>query len=224
MIGVRPVPGEPKIPREEQIEVDPDPDGNTSGGGGDGLWSEEDAEAEAERQNECAAKKLELAIKLPGSNSNWREFFSHTWVARGETRTQAAVEGTGIPQSPADQRIRLPTRGDFNSARERFGVRSDGIVAINHNHPRNAYCRVEGVIGDVDDGQNRFPSINDWSYAAELVEGGANPETLTLYITDCEGETRAFPYVDRVRFSNDRDEKRSPPPKIDPEDCPSEPG
>jgi hypothetical protein len=73
---------------------------------------------------------------------------------------------------------------------------------------------------------NAYPSSNDWSAADEMVatiDGnvGADPNVFALYVTGCDGVTRAFPYSQKDDFIAAAQRGDQPPAGIQPVDCPA---
>ena len=46
----------------------------------------------------------------------------------------------------------------------------------------------------------RYPSNEDWDRVHGLVLDGKYPDTVTIYLIDPMGETRAFPYASMAQF------------------------
>ena len=195
-------PGDPSHNPEEQNEVG---EGNEGPSGP----TQEEVDAENERQKQCAAQKFatELGQK---SERNSKEFFSFTWTENGQTLTHDIRGGAGATISAADR----------NAARNEFGIAFPDVLGFNHNHPNNVYCGSGGLQGQDELYENQFPSEPDWNWATTAVDEFHVPaSTFTLFVTDCEGVTRAFPYSEKDAFKDAVERKLPPPPPINP-DCP----
>ena len=104
-----------------------------------------------------------------------------------------------------------------------FGISSSSVIALSHNHPPDEYCPSGGLQGHQERIENAYPSDNDWVWAENAVANFNVPAAVfTLYITGCDGQTRAFPFELRAQFKADRAAKSQPPSPIAPTDCPEE--
>ncbi len=206
VIGTRPQPGIPHWPVEEQQEVDPNPD---PGGGGGGLWTQPEVDAENERQKQCAAKKFADGLSEEDDKDN-KEFFSFSWILNGQTVTHAIRGGAGV----------TITQNDLNPALSQFGINASQIVGFNHNHPSNHYCASGGLQGQDEIRRNSYPSDNDWALADQLVNLGADPNVLSLFVVGCDDQMREFRYRDRADAKRAADRLDPPPPPVQPEGCP----
>lgn len=197
-------PGDPSHNPEEQNEV---------GEGNDGPSgpTQEEVDAENERQKECAAKQYKTQLDTEKRFSkDKKEFFTFTWTRNGQTTTHPIREGSGA---------RIQT-ADLNAALSEFSINASNITGFNHNHPADEYCNGSGDLLRSQEIENGYPSVNDWVFADALVGAGANPDELTLFIADCDGVLRGFPYSQKIEFQEMFDRKQPPPPPINPENCP----
>lgn len=196
---------------------------NENGGesGGEGTVTWEQAKAEDGRLKECAAQTFETRLEQEQEFArDQREFFSFGFNKGGTVTTHPPRGGAGAVIQPSD---RAQARADFGFSR------SD-VMSFNHNHPERVYCDADRRTDR--DGYNDqllangYPSLADWAAADEMVgplngEPGANASTFTLFVTGCNGVTRAFPYSEKARFIADMQARRDPPDPIAPTGCPS---
>lgn len=75
------------------------------------------------------------------------------------------------------------------------------VFGIIHNHPPNPSNYSENFL-------NRYPSDADWDALQTLINGGANPNNLSLFIIDPFGTMREFNWNDRQLFKNMTDSQR----------------
>lgn len=197
VIGTRAVPGAPRgggpggggsVPETpiRTIDLDAPPIDPES------VWTEETAEAENERQNNCAAHRFAEKTKAKGDRSKEVEHFSLTWKKDGNTVSSEPREDTGRYQDlPIGSAV---TSSDFNRLAADYAVSPDSITAFNHSHAADTYCNGSGLMLVNQQNDNRYPSARDAVFANALIEADVSPAGLTLYVTDCEGNTRGFPY------------------------------
>jgi hypothetical protein len=90
------------------------------------------------------------------------------------------VQGTSHAQAGANAGVDLAP-----SLQSLKGNAAD-IVAIIHNYPPTG--------SSLEDTRNQAPSATDWALADYLVQSGADPNRLTLYVIDSTGRLRAYSY------------------------------
>lgn len=219
VIGTRAVPGAPRgggpggggsVPETpiRTIDLDAPPIEPES------VWNEEDAEAENRRQTDCAAKKYNEKVAALGNRGKEVEHFSVTWKKNGETVTSGVREATGrhgdLPVGSA------VSSTDFNQLSNEYGgIPLSEISGFNHSHAAEIYCNGSGYQLHRQREDNQRPSTNDWNFADALTDGNLD-HGLILYIRDCEGVVRAFPYKDKAGF---KDGSIATPPPISPDGC-----
>jgi hypothetical protein len=164
------------------------------------VWTEEDAEAENRRQTDCAAKRYGEKVRNLGSRADEVEHFSVTWKRDGDTVTSGVREATGRHDDlPVGSAV---SSTDFNRLSNDYGgIPLSAISGFNHSHAAEIYCNGSDYQLYRQLEYNQRPSINDWDFADRLT-GGNIDHGLILYIRDCEGIIRAFPYKDKIGFKN----------------------
>lgn len=194
--------GDPSHNPDQQNEVGEGPeDGGSSP-------TQEEVDAENERQKECAAQKFKLELDTK-TDKDEKEYFSYTWDQAGQTTTHPIRGGSSaVIQTP-----------DRTAARSEFGISNSDVLAFNHNHPADVYCPDSGLTGQDQLRANAYPSESDWAFAHDAVLNRGVPSTLTLYISDCEGNVRGFDYSDMQRWKDAKTRNDRPPMPITP-DCP----
>lgn len=208
VVGSRAVPGAP-MGTGGGI---PEPGGHTIHQAGDApepstVYTVEAAEAENRRQKECAAEAFKAGMNGK-SNSDKKEYFSYTWNRNGETATHPVRGGSGDIIQPSDRA----------AVRTEFGIANADVIAFNHNHPADVYCPNRGLIGQDELLENAYPSDNDWNFAQDAVLNRGVPNTLILYVADCEGNLRGFDYLSMQEWKAAKTRRDPPPAPISP-DC-----
>jgi len=180
----------------------------------DGVWTPEEAEDENARQAECAAKKFGEEVQSLGSRGEEVEHFSVTWKKDGNNVTSEIREATGRNGNmPIGSAV---SSTDFNSLSGAYGgIPLSQITGFNHSHAADIYCNGTGLLLQNQRRDNQRPSDNDWDFADALTN--SNPgHGLVLYLRDCEGAIRAFPYADNQAYRNG---SRPTPDPISPSGC-----
>lgn len=97
----------------------------------------------------------------------------------------------------------LQTSSETSKANLTFnGITGDQIVGLIHNHPSGIY-EPGSSLGDI----NRLPSPpnkggDDWLTADYLVQHGADPNNLTLYILGPDSVLREYAYTDEYKWEH----------------------
>lgn len=211
VIGQRPIFGIMIVPTKgedggvHQQEVSPDGDG----GDGGRPATQAEVEAEEKRQKDCAAEKFRKRLQEK-SDRNSKEYFSFTFVRNGEIVTSDLQGGAGA----------TITGAEISAAMSQLGITSSDLLGFNHNHPSGVYCNdPQSYTRYMQEIGNAYPSAPDWNAATNLL----NPDqdgAFSMYVTGCDGVQREFPYSGRVAFGQARDTKASPPPPVQPLNCP----
>lgn len=179
--------------------------GDDTGGGPSGPTREE-VDAENERQKECAAEQFKSELNAK-SDKDEKEYFSYTWNRNGQTATHEIGGGNSAVIQPSDR----------TAARNEFGVSNADVIAFNHNHPADVYCPDSGMLGQDQLRANAYPSDPDWNFAHDAVTNRGVPNTLILYVSDCEGNVRGFDYLSMQQWKDAKARRDPPPPPIAPE-------
>lgn len=164
------------------------------------AWTPEEAEDENKRQQECAAQKYGEEVASRGSRGNEVEHFSVTWRRDGQNVTSEVREATGRNGNmPVGSSI---TRDDYNNlSRDYGGIPRSDVTGFNHNHPSEIYCNGSGLVQHDRRQANQRPSLADWNFADAMTNNDPT-HGLVLYVRDCEGAIRAFPYANNQGYRN----------------------
>ncbi len=187
------------------------------GTGGVGGVTQAEVDAEVQRLNTCAADKFDREVTAK-PKANKVEHFSVTFERNGQVLVSETREATGRSGDlPVGSGVTGPEFAQL--LQDSGGVPFSDITGFNHSHPAEIYCNASGLQGFEQQRVNQRPSGPDWAFADTITNSDPN-HPLVLYVRDCGGAVRAFPYSQKASFL---DGSRPTPPPIQPEGCEGSP-
>ncbi len=161
-------------------------DGNGSGdGGGPPPLCTSSSAADIQTYTDQLASTLAHAIKFKPDDES-REYIGAIYRNADGTLQSSSLHSANLG----------------NGGRVRWDFRQEGIDPANvtgivHNHDLQHYGQ-----NTYSQSINRFPSDQDWNSATLLVNSGADPNLLSLYVIDTLGVLREFRYINKSTYEH----------------------
>jgi hypothetical protein len=168
------------------------------GGGGGGATGGEDP---IDCTDRSAFDAEDLIKDRPDDNS--REFGSVLYRgADGKVHNSPLFEGQVRNTSNGPISYIDPT--DVRAWLANNNIPISAVVGFVHNHDLQHYGQTSEAARI-----NRYPSVNDWGFADNLIRDGADASKLSLYVIDPDGKMREFEYDEAARYRGLEDSQKN---------------